>query len=207
MFKNTLTVSLVLILVTSVAFAQSRPTVIKKAKKPEPFRGHELVAGYGRIPVLLVAKTNNYYGARTITGPASLTYRYHMSKLLSLGASATFVRIAGDRSYVLYNGTVSTTYYTSSLLHFAPEVTFNYGEAANGAVRFYGVAGVGVGVIVDTKKSPYGSEKEKHIAIGGLGVPFGIRVGKKLGGFLELGFSYKGLVHGGVTYRFGQRQY
>ena len=34
--------------------------------------------------------------------------------------------------------------------------------------------------------------------------PVGIKFGKKLGGYIEIGIGYKGMINGGISYRFGK---
>jgi hypothetical protein len=61
---------------------------------------------------------------------------------------------------------------------------------------------MGVTVLTD-KTLGYGEADESGLKLWGFqGTPFGMRIGRQFAGFVEIGYGYKGLIHGGMALRF-----
>jgi hypothetical protein len=65
---------------------------------------------------------------------------------------------------------------------------------------------LGLGVTLNTEKGSYNStgdtDTETSSNLAFQVTPIGMRIGRKLGGFAELGFGYKGIMNFGLSYRF-----
>ena len=75
-------------------------------------------------------------------------------------------------------------------------------------LEIYTLAGFGPAFISTDYTYPNGnpsaantSPKEDHIRA--QYTPIGVRYGGRLGGFVELGLGYKGVINGGISYKFG----
>ncbi len=130
------------------------------------------------------------------SGVAMLNYKYYMTKRLTLGGVIAYENLSNWGSY----------------LTFAPEFTYAYYDNKDARIRvkMYGGASVGLAVFDDfrTYNSYYSYHHDESGAkFTGHITPFGIRIGRKLGGFLELGLGYKGLFNGGLSYRFSTKHW
>lgn len=92
--------------------------------------------------------------------------------------------------------------YTRRIFTIAPEIRVSYGY--NDIINFYGLLGLGRSFY--TEKVSNDANGTQETSKGGFWMfqvsPIGIKVGKKIAGFVEGGFGYKGLVRGGVSFRF-----
>ena len=125
----------------------------------------------------------------TSSGTSSLNLRYYLNNAVSVGINVGY---ENNSSY-------------GSFLTFAPECTFRYLDTKDNRVRvrLYGAAGFGLTVFNDNEASIPGHSDNTGPKLWGFqGTPLGIRVGRKLAGFAEIGYGYKGLINGGLSYRF-----
>lgn len=205
-----------LLAVTVPAMAQDN--VAPAEKIPSVYIGSELVAGHGLLPSaqLFSGLGNTRYNNNTVTGALFVTYRYHFTKVISVGVTAAFEHESGTWTHrdgsnapapMVVDGSFSRNCYT-----IAPEVTFNYFDDAKGLVRLYSVTGIGYTHRRQniTWNNPYGwaynpesylpnpRPDRLHFYL----CPLGIRVGRALAGFAEFGIGYKGVFNYGMSYRF-----
>lgn len=189
--------------------------------KPDVFIGHEVILGHGILPAnqLFASLGPADYSNSTATGAISLTYRYHISRVISVGLAAMYEHEDGTwrtgtglllsifgGSYQFYGN------FSRTCITIAPEVTFNYGDVADGMLRFYGM--FGAGFTFKQQNAYLTGSNDPNFSIEGTVprfapmhlnmqlTPFGMRYGKALGGFVELGCGYKGIFNYGITYRF-----
>lgn len=132
-------------------------------------------------------------------GMIEVGYKYQIKERLKLGI---------DVGYQKYSNT-SITEKTSRLVKrdanfilIMPNLSFSYIKTT--LLDFYGSLGAGVLLSNDkvTLSTTSKSEKESNLNFGWQVVPVGLRVGKKLGGFLEAGIGTKGFVTAGLNYKF-----
>jgi hypothetical protein len=198
--------------------ATAQDNLVPTEKAPFVYLGNELVIGHGLLPSaqLFSGLGNARYSNNSVTGVLFATYRYHFTKVISVGVTAAFEHESGTWAYrnaprapapVFVDGSFSRNCYTV-----APEVTFNYFDDTKGIVRLYSVAGIGYTHRTQnfTWNNPNGLTNypdayipnprpdRVHIFI----CPLGIRVGRALAGFAEFGVGYKGLFNYGMSYRF-----
>lgn len=192
---------LLLLFMAAGTFAQMHSSSKTKKKKPAPFTGHEFMIGYGLIPTL---KTSDYLIGTP--GAVSVNYRYHFSDHISVGMAGTFSRRRFADNVQIQ--TVGARSYYYALTTLAPEAVYSYSGNRERILSVYCTLGVGVTRSVLKETYPNVSVKRDVYMNPGLYIsPFGMRVGRKLAGFLELGIGYKGLANIGISYRPGQERY
>ena len=134
---------------------------------------------------------NGYY--KNSSGSICGTYRYYVTKDVTLGMGIGYENISNWGSFV----------------SFAPEVTATYLDTRNTTdirVRLYGAFSYGFAIFQDAEAYTPG-----HVDNTGAkpwafqGTPFGMRIGRQFAGFVEVGLGYKGLVHGGMELRFPRK--
>lgn len=151
----------------------------------------EIAIGYGYFSAYsFINHSMNDASISTSSGSPAITYRYYISRNVTLGMTVAHESIStwGDFTTI------------------APEVTVAYLDTRHDyvRVRLYGAASYGVSLMSDND-IPRGSADESGAKPWGLQVtPFGMRVGRQFAGFLEVGMGYKGLLHGGIELRWPQ---
>ncbi|GAA4465987.1 hypothetical protein GCM10023093_19240 [Nemorincola caseinilytica] len=220
MLKRYLCTLLLLQSTVFAAFAQSATPANEQDETPAPFIGSEIIFGHGLLPLhQMFAGFLQYvdYSNTTASGAISLTYRYHLSRVVSLGVTGVLERETGQ--WQTHQGILTGIFdpydiaygrFSRSTFTVAPEVTFNYGETAHGMLRFYSVVALGITrsaqtTTLDNPGSEYSitpPPASTKVYTTFQATPIGIRVGRALGGFAELGIGYKGIFNYGLTYRF-----
>jgi hypothetical protein len=194
---------------------------------------HEIsiAAGYGTsdqyfdgvTPIFMQGATNKYTNSFA-SGAWFLNYKGYISPEVTVGFTASFEQEKGDWGVPMDEssdkyplGVFNRVAYT-----LAPEVSVKYRED-NGA-RIY--ATFGIGLTTEKEKDIFqaayyanaishynytgtltGTETtiaNNRVHLNGYFSPFGFRFGNKLGGYFELGIGYKGIINGGISYRFGK---
>lgn len=125
------------------------------------------------------------------SGVPMFNYKYYLTKKVTLGMVVAYENLSNWGSY----------------LTFAPEATYTYYDNKDARIRvkMYGAASVGLTVFDDfiIYRDIYSHHLDESGAkLTGHVSPFGIRIGRKLGGFMEVGLGYKGLFNFGMSYRF-----
>lgn len=132
-------------------------------------------------------------------GMFELGYRYRLSERVKVGADFSYLRM--DKSF---NSTVAgvTTKETrrGQYLMILPTAEFAYIKTP--LFTFYGTATAGV--LLGQAKERSGSRPYSHnsTAFAFQVNPVGLRVGKKIGAFAELGYGFKGIATAGISFRF-----
>lgn len=131
--------------------------------------------------------------AAKIGGPAwSVSYKYHVARRLAIGGSSS------------YNPNVYSWLYDYEGddwkrrgLTTAGEVTVFWQRARE--FEFYAMGGVGFSTI----HSSYANLSTRtNFRYATQVTPIGLRMGTKVGAFIELGYGYKGIFNGGLSVRF-----
>ena len=150
----------------------------------------EIAVGYGYYSIYsFIYKGQNYNSHYTnSTGTSALTFRYYFTKDVTLGLGMGYENINGWGSF----------------LTFAPELTVRYLDTRNYRVRvrLYGAISYGISVFDDLYVAPGHADGSGPKPWGFQATPFGIRVGRQVAWFAELGLGYKGLIHTGACVRF-----
>jgi len=145
----------------------------------------EIAVGYGYWSIFNLANGAPFSQS---SGTPSLTYRYYLNKDVTLGLGFGTENINGYGSF--------TT--------FAPELTVAYLDTrhARVRVRLYGSASYGLTIFSDNNVVAGQADRSGAKPYGFQATPFGIRLGRQVAIFAEVGLGYKGLIHTGVDFRF-----
>ncbi len=121
------------------------------------------------------------------SGAPVLTYRYYINKNVTIGMGIGYENI---RTW-------------GSFLTFAPEMTFCYLDTRHDLirVRLYGKIAYGVTIFDDLNRAPGAADRSGPWLYGFQGTPLGIRIGRQVAYFAEVGFGYEGLIHTGIALR------
>lgn len=129
------------------------------------------------------------YEKESAFGPVALSYHrtLNSNERLSFGGSAVFenAKFADKNS----NSTINY-----SAITIAPEGKFKYLEPGK-PFNMYGLLGAGLTIL---KTSTNKSVPHFNAQV----TPLGFEYGGNVKGFLELGVGYKGIIHGGISYKF-----
>jgi hypothetical protein len=123
----------------------------------------------------------------------SVTYKYHVSERLAVGASSVF-NPTSDRWVPDFP---NDDRWKRRSLATAGEATLFWAKGDN--FQFYGTAGVGFFV---KRSTFYDVQTETEFGTTFQASPVGLRMGNKVGVFMELGYGYKGVFNGGLSMRF-----
>lgn len=144
--------------------------------------------------ILLLSALINDPEDVTIPGAAwSMTYKYNLSERLAVGGASIY-NPSPDRW--IPDFAINDRWKRRSLTT-AGEATIYW--AKQRAFQFYGTAGVGFFV---KRKTFYEVQTETEFGYTFQATPVGLRIGNKVGVFMELGYGYKGVFNGGVSVRF-----
>ena len=123
------------------------------------------------------------------TGTPNVNFRYYLSDNVTIGLGIGF---ENNSAY-------------GSMTTFSPECTFKYLDTKDNIVRvrLYGAAAMGFTLFDDWSNSgPNNTDNTGGKFWGFQLSPLGVRVGRKISGFAEIGYGYKGIVNAGISYRF-----
>jgi hypothetical protein len=123
----------------------------------------------------------------------SVTYKYHVSERLAVGGSSVFNPIS-DRWIPDFS---NDDRWKRRSLTTAGEATLFWAKGAD--FQFYGTAGVGFFV---KRSSFYNVQTETKFGTTFQASPVGLRMGNRVGVFMEIGYGYKGVFNGGLSMRF-----
>lgn len=135
-------------------------------------------------------------------GATGLTYRYYFIDKAAIGLAVVNDKI--ERHYILTTGKKITGVYNYLALTLAPELNYLY---INGSgFSLYSLFGFGFSYCqLDYKDDGKGglSDGNTYYHINAQVTPIGIRLGdNSIGGYVELGYGYKGIVNLGLSTRF-----
>lgn len=167
-----------------------------------------LIAPHRRVDSLValrVLETSNFIQLGTLEtgGVYSLKYARRINGWISVGLTATMVKQEAsvlNKDYNKMGARIGELSRTAWCL--APEVNIIY--HAGRLVHIYATAGLGVSMAFEKLTSDLtGKEEKRNTTFTNFQIsPFGIKVGKRLSGYLEAGYGYKGVVNLGLAYGF-----
>ncbi len=145
----------------------------------------EIALGYGYFSIYSLYNGSPY---GTSGGVPTLTYRYYLTRDVTLGLGMGIENLADWGSFVTI----------------APEVTATYLDTRNDdvRVRLYGALSYGIAIFDDYQLQQGIADGSGVKACGFQITPLGLRIGRQFAGFVEVGVGYKGLVNGGLAVRF-----
>ena len=157
------------------------------------------VANYASNILGTVGTLGNYdvYDHKN-TGPVSVHPKYYISDRIKLGLNLTFEQQKEKTKDNGQNtGKIKSNYYS-----FMPSFTYNYWQRDN--CQVYGCLSLGAGIENSTfspvNKETYSEKTDNSLQFAYQVSVFGIRYGKKVGVFMELGYGYNGIFQAGLSY-------
>lgn len=128
-----------------------------------------------------------------------VNYDRLINHTVSMGASFHYSRTWFDwqqKSDPTVKGRGAWNFYMLSY-----ECRFTYFR--KGVTTIYGKAGVGASLVQCTTNESGGPDRQEFAVLPNFQItPLGLRFGRRVAGFVELGFGYRGLVNAGVECRF-----
>jgi opacity protein-like surface antigen len=189
----------------------AQPMAAQKSSETPSLRGSEITISYGNFTsstffmemaslteiIVTLGLVQDNINITNPTGVVSFTYLYNFNKLIALGGSLGYEYASG---YLTNSKGITTGNIYMNFANLAVECDFTYRVWEN--VKLYGM----VGLAATWLNANYSYSDPSHgnliisSVIPNLQVtPFGIRFGKQVGGFMEIGFGYKGWVNAGLS--------
>lgn len=131
-------------------------------------------------------------------GPVMIGYRHYVNKHISFGIMGSYTAYKTDYKYTLNDSVIGRTddkFYTVMARGDINYINDNY---------FQIYSGLSVG-LTNFKTNYADSTSSNGLSTNHLAYQInlvGVRVGKNIGAFIELGFGYNGIFNGGISYKF-----
>lgn len=133
-------------------------------------------------------------------GMVGLGYRYQINNRFKLGMDLGF---SPAKEKVFKKESDKTPYQETSITRFLVMPTFEFNYWRTDWATLYGSAGVGLMATRRTEKNNKGAKPMNQTDFAYQINPIGMRVGNQtIGGFVELGYGYKGLITAGISFKF-----
>ncbi|HTX88397.1 MAG TPA: hypothetical protein VMC08_05360 [Bacteroidales bacterium] len=175
---------------------------------------NEFYAGYGLGSVFYFSGLSNHYYSDAYpykadqylrsAGTFLLGYTRHLNRVVSVGSQFAYFPATTDLTYNDYSegtGTNDVIHRTAhdNVLMALTRITFSY--VSKSFFRIY--SGFAIGVTVDLGNVTYNgtTENKRKLLPAGQLTMFGVRFGRSLGGFLEMGIGTLGIVTAGISYK------
>jgi len=138
---------------------------------------------------------------KSIPGMISASYLYKVNKWLAAGGDLGYLHLNQEIKLTSRDGSKPDELIKrkTNLFTVMPTAKFYYLQREN--INLYGVLAVGALFSGKTEKSSTLEDKENFTTFAFQINPIGIRVGKRFGGFAELGFGMKGFATAGFSMR------
>lgn len=138
---------------------------------------------------------------RTSFPMLGLGYRYHISERVNVGILASYMQ--NKRTYKLTKTGEEDKEAVSDDQFFFVTPVIEYAYLNRENVRLYGSAAAGLAILKSSYKTVGDSgNADPNYALDFQVNPIGIRVGRQIAGYAELGFGLKGIITLGVSARF-----
>jgi hypothetical protein len=175
----------------------------QKSKYPSIAGTHEFSASFGALSLNkfvsrdLYKHDDYYYGVKRNGGALFLNYKYWFKDWANLGVSIGYQKYQEEFEY---KHILSGSYQRNSSL-FTAAIESKIVVRERGILQYYQILGVGYFHLDRNYNSPTPYDKEQSGYATFQYTPLGIRIGKTIGGFIELGIGYKGILNGGLFYK------
>lgn len=135
------------------------------------------------------------------TGVFGLGYRNQITDRLKVGGDLGYMKseqIFGPKAATTNN--TNDVKKTQHVFIAMPVVEYSYIKTP--WLNFYGSAAAGVNLTSSTERKNGQNAKDSKVGFAYQVNPAGLRVGKKLAGFAEVGYGNKGIITAGISYGF-----
>lgn len=135
------------------------------------------------------------------SGMWGIGYKYHINNRFSAGLELSYMASSKDINFKKSDDEY-TVHRKSSFFLVLPTAQYHYLNREK--LQLYGNIGVGLVSYTIKEEKNIGPESfdNNYISLAFQVNPIGLRIGQKFGGFAELGFGYKGIIHAGASMRF-----
>ncbi|WP_048504897.1 hypothetical protein [Chryseobacterium angstadtii] len=130
-----------------------------------------------------------------------LGYRNQITERIKVGGDLGYMK--SEQTFGPKTATTSNTDDIKKTRHMfiaMPVVEYSYIKTP--WLNFYGSAAAGINFTSSTERKNRQTEKDNKVGFAYQVSPAGLRVGKKLAGFVEVGYGNKGIVTAGISYGF-----
>lgn len=153
----------------------------------------EFGVGYGAPSFYSFLNVSRNYNVphSNSSGVLGVNYRYYLTRDVTLGLGFGYENISNWGSFVT----------------FAPELTVAYLDTRQERTRIklYGAFSYGISILQDQNVGVGHADETGPKPWAFQATPLGVRLGRQVAGFLEVGFGYKGIVNGGIVARFPRK--
>lgn len=163
----------------------------------------EVLGGFADVIAGALLPGSNTYvqkDSRQI-GVFGLGYRNQITERLKVGADLGYMK--SDQTFSPKAGTKDNTGDIKKTQHFfiaMPVAEYSYIKTP--WLNFYGSAAAGINLTSSTERKNGRAAKDNKLGFAYQVSPAGLRVGKKLAGFVEVGYGNKGIVTAGISFGF-----
>ena len=160
---------------------------------------HEIAVGSGLLSGREIAIRVGLEEASTVSSVSPtyyISYRYFVGRRFAIGVTAGIQAIKGVSNQDNQSGSVYSFSDKCTTVAFEMTNMYMQRKIASWYTRF------GVGISFISEVQDYGINggiTKKFNLLNFQYTPFGVRIGKSIAGFLELGIGYKGLVQTGLS--------
>lgn len=138
---------------------------------------------------------NSHQEVRVTRASWSISYKYHVSERFAIGGSSVY-NPTPDKWILDFDYYYDDEWQGRSLTT-AAEATLFWVKGKD--FQFYGTVGAG---FFAKRRMLYDTQVETKWGTTFQATPVGLRIGNKVGVFMELGYGYKGVFNGGLSMRF-----
>jgi len=153
----------------------------------------DIAESFANVFVLIYSMGYVQEDTKTSTPVLGLNYRYHLSRLFSVGGTFNYQQFKNRYSLLGTEFLETTTRYFTVMGRF--DITYLRFEL------FQMYSGAAAGICLQNESSS-GFDSNNHTFFGLQVNLVGLRIGKQLAGILELGFGCNGIAVAGMTYAF-----
>lgn len=139
---------------------------------------------------------------RKRTGMYFVNYLFSPISKISVGIGAGIEQESATLRSLTSSSSAPAGSYIRRIYTISPEIRASY--ARNALINIYGLLGMGRCFVMENiRNDASGAEERSTSGYWMFQVsPIGIKVGRKVSGFAELGYGYKGVARGGVSFKF-----
>lgn len=135
----------------------------------------------------------------------NLSYGRQLKPRLTVGGSISFMNLKYTTHYLVENENKVYSFYNTSD-YFLMSGMLKYEYIKKYFFSLYGKGALGIGVLfmnsIENAHNRMMSYEHKGMFFSFQGVPIGISVGNRIGGYLEIGIGMQGLAQAGIFYKF-----
>ncbi|MET0573612.1 MAG: hypothetical protein ABWZ79_19495 [Pedobacter agri] len=163
----------------------------------------DFAEGFAKALVIsLIPAADNYVQkSNKQLGVFGLGYRNQITDRFKVGADLGYMK--SEQTFSPKAGTKDNTGDIKKTQHlFIAMPVAEYSYIKTPWLNFYGSAAAGINLASSTESKNGKIVKENKLGFAYQVSPAGLRIGKKLAGFIEVGYGNKGIVTGGISYGF-----